>query len=198
MNDVAIPSNSAAIYRWRRLCRRTMLARRVATAGTERKAATTVIEAALREILNQTDYTTLGFYWPIKGEVDLRPFVRDTLADRFKLALPYIPVRNQPVRFRRWRPGAPMIQGFWNIPIPEDETCLSPDILLIPLVGFDSQGFRLGNGGGYYDRTLKSAGRRILKVGVGFEKTHLPTIHPQWHDIPMDIVVTESGARVWS
>lgn len=197
MNEIAVNSSPKSVYRWRRLLRRKMVSRRTATRGAERAAATNVVEAVLSEIFSFTDYTTLGFYWPIKGEVDLRPFVRDQLNGRFKLALPYVPVRNQPVVFRQWRPGASMTRGCWNIPIPCDETCLSPDILLIPLVGFDVNGYRLGNGGGYYDRTLRHLGPKVLKIGVGFEITRLPTIHPQWHDVPMDIIVTESGARVW-
>jgi 5-formyltetrahydrofolate cyclo-ligase len=66
-----------------------------------------------------------------------------------------------------------------------------PDVLLAPLVGFDAGGYRLGYGGGYYDRTLAALPERPLVVGVGFETSGMETIHPQPHDIPMDLIVTE-------
>ncbi|MEQ8443871.1 MAG: 5-formyltetrahydrofolate cyclo-ligase [Alphaproteobacteria bacterium] len=198
MNDLVENRDARAVYRWRRMLRRRMVARRKAITGNARTKATARIESALKEVFSMTDCRTVALYWPIRGEVDLRPFARSDLVHRFALGLPYVPVRCQPVLFRQWHPGAAMEQGFWNIPVPRDETCLRPDILLIPLVGFDEKGYRLGNGGGYYDRTLARMDRSTLKIGIGFEETHLPTIHPQWHDIPMDIVITEQGARVWS
>jgi 5-formyltetrahydrofolate cyclo-ligase len=93
--------------------------------------------------------------------------------------------------FREWTPGAPMAPGIWNIPVPAEGETLSPTVLLAPLVGFDGCGYRLGYGGGYYDRTLAAAMPRPLAIGVGFEASRLETIHPQPHDIPMDLIVTE-------
>ena len=84
-----------------------------------------------------------------------------------------------------------MQRGFWNIPIPAERRVVVPDALLIPLVGYDAAGYRLGYGGGYYDRTLASRTPLPLRIGVGYDGAELPTIHPQPHDIPMSIIVTE-------
>lgn len=172
-----------------------MVAFRLATVGAERAQATALIEDRLRTLLAPLAGGVIGLYWPIRGEVDLRGFARSDLADEFVKGLPHVAMRNAPVRFRRWAPRAPMARGIWNIPVPRDKTTVTPTVLLIPLVGFDDAGYRLGNGGGYYDRTLAAMTGAPLTIGVGFERTRLPTIHPQWHDIPMDIIVTESETR---
>ena len=93
--------------------------------------------------------------------------------------------------FREWWPGIPMTHGVWHIPVPAEGEPVSPDILLAPLVGFDGRKYRLGYGGGYYDRTLAGLVTKPRVVGVGFELSRIPTIHPQSHDIPMDLIVTE-------
>ncbi len=84
-----------------------------------------------------------------------------------------------------------MENGFWDIPVPAGDDRVIPTTLLVPLVGFDDRGYRLGYGGGYYDRTLASFPARPLANGVGYEFAHLETIYPQPHDIPMSAIVTE-------
>ena len=113
-----------------------------------------------------------------------------TLASR-TAALPVVVAKSEPVEFWRWQPGAAMQRGFWNIPIPAERHAVTPDALLIPLVGYDSAGFRLGYGGGYYDRTLAALAPRPFCIGAGYDSAELATIHPQPHDIPMDLIVTE-------
>jgi 5-formyltetrahydrofolate cyclo-ligase len=83
-----------------------------------------------------------------------------------------------------------MSRGIWNIPIPAEREALHPDALIVPLVGFDSQRFRLGYGGGYYDRTIAAAARRPYCVGLGYAEARLDSIFPQPHDIRMDLIVT--------
>jgi hypothetical protein len=87
-----------------------------------------------------------------------------------------------------------MKPGVYDIPVPDGTQVLTPDIAIVPMNGFDGQGYRLGYGGGYFDRTLAALERRVLAIGVSYEALRLPTIHPQPHDIPMDFVVTEAGA----
>ena len=100
--------------------------------------------------------------------------------------------RARPVAFRAWWPRMRMRPGAWDILVPDEGDWLRPEILLVPLLGFDPQGYRLGYGGGYYDRTLAAAmPARPLATGVGFEIGRLETIHPQPHDVPMDLIVTE-------
>ena len=87
-----------------------------------------------------------------------------------------------------------MVQGFWKIPVPAEGPEVVPDIMLAPLVGWDDAGYRLGYGGGYFDRTLAAFAVRPLVIGVGLAAAQLPTIFPQPHDIAMDSIVTEAGA----
>jgi len=101
--------------------------------------------------------------------------------------------RSAPVEFWRWQPGAAMTKGIWDIPIPKERAVVMPDAVLVPLVGFDPCGFRLGYGGGYFDRTLAAARPRPYTIGLGYEDSVLPTIFPQPHDIPMDLIVTDRG-----
>lgn len=84
-----------------------------------------------------------------------------------------------------------MSRGIWNIPVPADRVPIHPSLLLVPLVGFDARGYRLGYGGGYYDRTLTVLNPRPLTIGVGLGLGQLSTIHPQPHDIAMDAIATD-------
>jgi 5,10-methenyltetrahydrofolate synthetase len=95
--------------------------------------------------------------------------------------------------FRSWRQGEKLEHGIWNIPVPAEGAVVTPTLLLVPLVGFDPAGYRLGYGGGYYDRTLAQCVPRALTIGIGYAMSRLATIHPQPHDIPMDRILTEDG-----
>ena len=100
----------------------------------------------------------------------------------------------RPLQFREWWPGVPTAPGVFGLPVPQGTELLIPDLLLMPPVGFDAQCFRLGYGGGYYDRTLAElGGRQVQRIGVAFELNRMDTIFPQPHDIAMDVVVTEAG-----
>ncbi len=107
------------------------------------------------------------------------------------MALPVVVEKNQPVEFWRWIPGMPMNRGIWDIPIPATRNPVQPEVLVVPLVGYDDQCFRLGNGGGYYDRTLAACDVKPLCIGVGYAFAHVSSIQPQPHDVPMDVIVTE-------
>jgi 5-formyltetrahydrofolate cyclo-ligase len=136
-------------------------------------------------------YRVLAFYWPIRRELDLRDVARRHVEAGGTAVLPVVVTKNAPVEFWQWSRGAAMQRGFWNIPVPAERRVLTPDALLIPLVGYDQAGYRLGYGGGYYDRTLAATSPLPLRIGVGYDDATLDTIHPQPHDIPMSIIVTE-------
>ena len=93
-------------------------------------------------------------------------------------------------------PGAPTRPGFWKIPQPIERDVVRPDALIVPLVGFDAHGYRLGYGGGYYDRTLAAASSKPFCIGVGDAEAEIATIRPQPHDIPMDVIVTDREIRL--
>ena len=157
----------------------------------ERDDAITVhVRAAVPDLARRH----VGFYWPFKGEYDPRPLARALHREGARLALPVVATKGRPLIFRAWRPGTRMMPGVWNIPIPAEGEEVTPDTLLVPLVGFDARGYRLGYGGGYYDRTLATMAPRPLAIGIGFEIGRLATIHPQPHDVRMDLTVTEARA----
>ena len=177
---------------WRRAKRAELIDRRLAMSSTERIAHSEAITATLLKILPSQPGTLIGFYWPFKGEYDPRGLARLLHAQRMRLALPVVVRKAEPVVFREWWPGITMASGLWDIPIPAAGAPVAPSLLLVPVVGFDRQNYRLGYGGGYYDRTLAAA-RRPRAIGVGFECSRIATIYPQSHDIAMDQVVTEGA-----
>lgn len=147
----------------------------------------------LDALMAQLQPRTLGFCWPYRAEPDLREWVQGWLAAGAGrvAALPVVLERHAPMVFRRWLPGVPMPLDRHGIPHPAEGEPVSPELLLIPLNAFDARGYRIGYGGGYFDRTL--AGMRTIAVGVGFEIGRVPDTHPQRYDRPMQWVVTEAG-----
>jgi 5-formyltetrahydrofolate cyclo-ligase len=187
------PQNWNEVRRWRKEAREQLVAVRMALSATQRRAHATSVSAALGRLLADTPAETIGFYWPFKGEFDPRPLVHDLHAAGQHLALPVVVNKAAPLIFRAWWPDAPMTEGVWNIPIPADGEPVQPDLLLVPMVGFDRRRYRLGYGGGFYDRTLAAAPKRPVTIGIGHAACALETLYPQPHDIPMDHVVTEDG-----
>jgi 5,10-methenyltetrahydrofolate synthetase len=182
----------------RKRLREHSLAKRAAMDEHERAQYAARICAALAGLLADIGPRRLGFCWPFRGEVDVRETVGAWLAqDASRQAgLPVVIAPRMAMAFRRWAPGAPMIDDAYGIAIPARDERLQPDCLLLPLVAFDDAGHRLGYGAGYFDRTiaaLAAAGQRPSVIGIGFECLRCPTIHPQPHDAPLDWLITEAG-----
>jgi 5-formyltetrahydrofolate cyclo-ligase len=177
---------------WRKALRADLIARRLSAPGDERARRDEAITARLRQVLPlRGDPQSIGFYWPFRGEYDPRPLMRTLHGLGVRLLLPVVVEWARPLVFREWRPGMRMVPGIWGIPVPAEGEAVLPDAVVAPLVGFDPQGYRLGYGGGYYDRTLAALPARPLAIGAGFDLSGLETIHPQPHDISMDLIVTE-------
>ncbi len=185
----------SAVKIWRRAERQRLLGLRTGSAPTLRREWGAEIEARLRVLLAERPGITLGVYWPFQAEFDPRPLVEGLIAQGAAAALPAVVDKKGPLEYRAWRPGDALVDGVWNIPIPERRDIVVPQAVLAPLVGFDRECYRLGYGGGYFDRTLAALAPRPLAIGVGFEFSLLDTIHPQPHDIPMDLIVTEARLR---
>lgn len=132
-------------------------------------------------------------YWPIRGEPDLRPWMQAIHSRGAVCALPVVVVANRPLAFHHWTPDAEMTTAAMGISVPAMAVPVVPDVVIAPVIGFDSNCFRLGFGGGYYDRTFASLGKDTIKIGVGFAACQLPTIHPRPHDIAMHAIITEKG-----
>jgi 5-formyltetrahydrofolate cyclo-ligase len=180
---------------FRKAKRAELIARRGALSLHDRQHYAESLTAHLLATLGLCSCPVLGFYWPIRGELDLRGFAQRHIEAGGAAALPVVVASNAPVEFWEWHPGTSMQRGAWNIPVPAERHPLVPDALLIPLVGYDAAGYRLGYGGGYYDRTLAGLTPRPLCIGVGYDDAALATIYPQPHDVPMDLIVTERRAQ---
>jgi 5-formyltetrahydrofolate cyclo-ligase len=183
-----------AVKRWRRGERERLIAWRVGVPPAERRRWSERIDAELRGLLAERP-GILGVYWPFRGEFDPRPLVDWAVAAGRGVALPVVVDKKGPLEYRAWRPGEKLVDGVWNIPVPEKRDIAVPAIVLAPLVGFDDACYRLGYGGGYFDRTLAALSPRPWTIGVGFAAQRLDTIHPQAFDVPMDVIVTEAGTR---
>jgi 5-formyltetrahydrofolate cyclo-ligase len=182
------------VARWRKAERERLITARMALAIEYRTAQTLVITQQLKGLIPAAAGTIVSVYWPMRAEPDLRHWMRTAFEGGTRIALPVAVALRQPLKFREWRPGAPLAHGLWNIPYPADGADVTPTVLLVPLVGFDAQCYRLGYGGGFFDRTLAAIDAPRLAIGVGYSVASIPTIHPQPHDIPMDWIVT--GASV--
>jgi 5-formyltetrahydrofolate cyclo-ligase len=188
--------DAAELKAWRRAERQRLLTLRtgVPTAA-ERREWGHEVEARLRALLAGWRGAILGVYWPFQAEFDPRPLIDWVAEQGSTVALPAVVDKKGPLEYRVWRPGEPLIDGVWNIPIPQNRNIVTPQAVLAPLVGFDRQCYRLGYGGGYFDRTLAALAPRPLAIGVGFELSRIETIYPQPFDIPMNVVVTETKIR---
>lgn len=189
------PSNEhiADSFVFRAALRREKLAARTALDEKTRAALSARIEAHLATLLMPLPPQTLAFCAPIRGEFDVRPLASLLIERGWRTAMPVVEAADAPMRFRTWMPSSAMDIDRHGIPIPTGGQDIVPDIVLLPLVAFDPQGFRLGYGGGYFDRTLATLVPRPLAIGVGFELGRVADIRPQAHDMPLDAAVTEAG-----
>jgi 5-formyltetrahydrofolate cyclo-ligase len=169
------------IREWRSLMRAQMRSKRRALPGGEKESVRLMVSDFVRDSFPELRDACIGFYWPFQGEIDLRH--RVGLALGAEAGLPIVVEKGQPLEFWSRHPGMKLRRGIWNIPLAVQRNPIQPTVLLVPLVGFDLTGYRLGHGGGYYDRTLATFIEKPLTIGIGYELGRLETIHPQPHDI---------------
>ena len=186
----------ACVSTWRKELRQQAIARRMQLDQETWAHYSAIIRHLLRENFPEFSRLRVGFFWPIRNEPNLRPLLEaweSQKNDSFAALLPVITEADSALNFRVWTPNTPMTMDRYGIPSPTTGDFLQPQALLIPLVAFDAQGYRLGYGGGFFDRTLPSLQPRPLSIGVGFELSRVDTTHPQPHDERLDAVVTEAG-----
>jgi 5-formyltetrahydrofolate cyclo-ligase len=132
----------------------------------------------------------------IDDEIDVGPLMARLSDDGFALALPVIDGKGKPLVMRAWKPGEPLQQKTWGIeePLP-DAPEVHPDIVLVPLLAFDAEGYRLGYGGGFYDRTLVKlrAMKPIIAIGVAYDEQRVDVVPRGRYDEPVDWMLTPSG-----
>lgn len=185
-------SNWTDVKRWRKAERERLIAARLAVLADVRKAMSQRIGESLDAVIGDIAGRMVSLYWPFRGEPDLRPWIASVNERGGRTALPVVVEKGQPLVFRAYTPGDRLEKGVWNIPIPAEGDQVLPDIVISPIVGIDPGQYRLGYGGGFFDRTLAAMPFKPLVIGVGYELQRLATIYPQPHDIPMDRVVTEA------
>ena len=192
----ASPMDWSDVQRWRETERARLLAARLAIPPAARRAKDLAIAANLEAILGDVAGRVVSAYQAIDGEPELDQLLQRLVGSGARTALPVVVAPGRPLLFRAWAPGEPLERGIRGIAVPRpDAEAVVPDILIVPVVGFDSACHRLGHGGGFFDRTLAAMPHRRI-IGVGYAQAAIATIHPQPHDIPMDIVVTEQGALI--
>lgn len=178
------------------LRRRALVAARASAAAYGDEAGLRVAKAFLSAVPLRHGAVVSG-YAPMKSEIDPGPLLTRLSQSGHSIALPVVEAADRPLRLRRWLPGDKLVAGQFGTRHPgADAEDLTPDVLIVPLVAFDSEGYRLGRGGGFYDRTieeLKSRGA-LLTVGLGFSAQNILRVPREPHDQRLDWIVTEEGA----
>ncbi len=185
----------------------------------DRLKATDALQNALRIWLFDQPDAIIGAYWPIKGEFDPLPAlyrwqedanlhnnkkniptmvlsVTQPQADHTcKIGLPVVDKVKKTLAFHAWYPGCPMEEDAYGIPKPKNTELVIPTLLLVPCVGFGDNGYRLGYGGGFYDRTLATLKPQPRTIGLCFQQSHLADFQPEMHDVPLHVILTEQGVQ---
>jgi 5-formyltetrahydrofolate cyclo-ligase len=177
----------------KRELRKTLLKARIAMNEAERARHDDAIAARLVTLLRERGITSLGAYWPIRNEPDLYAMYNTLAQEGVKLALPLVVATDQPLAFVAWKLGDELVEENFGIRVPRDRTWVkTPEAILAPCVGFNAGHFRLGYGGGFFDRTLAAAAPRPLAVGVAYAFQETDFVADTF-DVPLDCIVTERG-----
>jgi 5-formyltetrahydrofolate cyclo-ligase len=156
----------AEVMQWRKAERKRLIAERLAMKSDVRKRYFDKIAASLEEVIGAVQGLIVSAYWPFRGEPDLRDFLAGVSHRGGRCALPEVVERSKPLVFRPWSSGKPLARGVWNIPVPVTNEEVVPDIVIAPVVGFDQACYRLGYGGGFFDRTFAKMQNSPRKLGV--------------------------------
>ncbi len=157
-----------------------------------RHAAQSAIDARLRTLVDELDLptgTTIGAYQPIRGEPNLQPVWQAWFERGFVIGLPRVVAKHEPLVFGRWQPGIALKKGVFDVPEPDPFEPVVPSLLVMPCLGFDPRGYRLGYGAGFYDRTLAALG--AAGIGVAFDAAEVSGFEPAPHDVPLLAIVTD-------
>ncbi len=193
MSDAAAAAEITEDSCRRRLRRERIAAREAVPADTIADWSARVCHH-LRQSFPHPPGRRIGFCWPVRNEPDVRPVIAEWLQHGTQACLPVVVGRDMALSFRLWTPESPLSADRFGVPTPlADAITLVPDVLLIPLNAFDDRGFRLGYGGGFFDRTLAALSPRPLAIGIGFEIGRVASVSPQPHDQRLDWIVSEAA-----
>ena len=186
-------ANHRDVMQWRKAERARLIDERLQVSADTRKKNSDFIAGHLDVAIGDPCGRVVSGYWPFRGEPDLREWLEGLEGRGGRCALPVVIEAKAPLVFRIWKRGEKLERGVWDIPVPAAGEEVCPDVVIAPIVGYDRDAYRLGYGGGYFDRTLAVMQKRPLVIGVGYSHAAIPTIYPKLHDIPMDKIVTERG-----
>ena len=186
----------------KRALRQQLIEQRLAMA--DRVVRCDLLQRVMRIWLVNRPDTVIGAYWPIKGEFDPLPALHRWKEDGElleepqlrRIVLPVVDKMHKTLKFHALYHGCPMEEDAYGITKPKDTEVIVPTLLFVPCVGYGSGGFRLGYGGGFYDRTLASLQPRPYTVGLGFTDGFLDELEPEPHDVPLDAILNDNGV-VW-
>ncbi len=169
--------------------------RRVAHERLKESAGQTLAGLGL-EFAGELFGKTVSGFIPYLSEIDTRPLLSSLAARGLATSVPVVIEDGIPLEFRIWAPGEPTMAGRWGIPVPlDDSPVVDPDILLVPMLAYDASGYRLGYGGGFYDRTLEKlrAMKPVTAIGVAYSAQEVDAVVRGGYDQPLDWVLTEKG-----
>ena len=181
---------------YRATLRRQLVERRLALPAEQYAALSATIRANLQTHFAELATQRVAFCWPVKNEPDLRPLIaawRAAAHPGFAALLPVVVAPGAPLAFRAWTPDCELVADRYGIATPVAGDFVVPQALLLPVNGFDAAGYRIGYGGGFFDRTLAAQRPAPLAIGVGFELARVDTIRPEPHDVRLDAIVSEAG-----
>jgi 5-formyltetrahydrofolate cyclo-ligase len=181
------------LKRWRREERERLIAARLAIGPETLELYRRSIDTHLARSFPGLFKLRVAFCWPIRNEYDARHLAKQLREQGALTALPVVVARGAPLIFREWHPGVELAEGDLGIPYPVRSPEVLPDAVLLPMNGWDRQGYRLGYGAGFFDRTLAGLAKKPETIGISYELARIETICPQSWDVPLDWVVTERG-----
>lgn len=179
---------------WRNEQRKELIAARQAIPVAARQKADARLAERLDAVIGDVSGQIISLYWPFRGEPDLRAWAADCRSRGATTGLPVVLAKAAPLEFRIWEEGTSLERGVWKIPIPPASAeVVLPDIIIAPVVGLDAQNYRLGYGGGFFDRTIAALReqKEARVIGIGYEMQKMDTIYPHKHDIAMDEAILE-------
>jgi 5-formyltetrahydrofolate cyclo-ligase len=170
----------------------------------DRELRSEYLQSVMRVWLLGRSDTVIGAYWPIKGEFDPLPALHRWKEDGElqgqseprRIGLPVVNKLHKTLTFHVWYPGCPMEEDAYGIPKPKDTELIVPTLLFVPCVGYSAGGYRLGYGGGFYDRTLATIQPKPYTVGLGYTQGYTDDFEPEPHDVPLDAILNDNGV-VW-
>jgi 5-formyltetrahydrofolate cyclo-ligase len=180
----------------KRELRRDFMALRAAIDDQDRRDATKRALLNLIGALPLTPSSIVAAFWPLGAELDTRPLFNALAALGIATCLPRMAGKGKPLAFHRYRPGDALLEGPMRVlePLPA-APALRPTIAVVPMLAFDEEGYRLGYGGGFYDRTLPSLGPDLVAIGLAFAAQRFAALPHEANDFRLGTIVTEAGVH---